>query len=119
MVKIESVKRGMASFLDSELMPKIPNTDPLKKFGAGVVIALAISGMDNVVKNLSQHRLVSMAGLSDGENVDLDALTNAISKNIPQEGVKMNLPMLGVITLDPEDVDKLTKRIMQAEAGEI
>lgn len=119
MVKLESVKRGMASFLDSELMPKIPSTDPLKKFGAGVVIALAISGMDNVVKNLAQNRLVSLAGLSDGETVDLDAIANAISKNIPQEGVKMDLPMIGVITLDPEDVEKLTQRIMQAEAGEI
>ena len=117
MVKLESVKRGMAAYLDKELMPKIPNTDPLRKFGSGVVISLAISGMDNVVKNLSQNRLVALAGLSDGENVDLDAVKKAISDNMPQGGLTMVLPLIGEITLHGEDVEELEKMIMQAEAG--
>lgn len=119
MVKIESVKRGITAFLDSELMPQIPNTDPLRKFGSGVVISLAISGMDNVLKNLSQNRLVSLAGLSDGENVDLDAIKKAISANMPENGLKMSLPLIGDLTLHEEDVEALEKRIMQAESGEI
>lgn len=119
MVKIESVKRGMTAYLDADLMPQIPNTDPLKKFGAGVVIALAISGMDNVIKNLAQNRLVSLAGLSDGETVDLDAIKKAIAANMPEGGLKMSLPLIGNLTLNEADVEKLEKMIMQAEAGEI
>lgn len=119
MVKTESVKRGIAAYLDSELMPQIPNGDPLRKFGSGVVISLAISGLDNAIKNLSQNRLVGLIGLTDGESVDLDSVIAAAKANMPEGGLKIALPVIGELTFHAEDADKLADMIARAEAGTI
>lgn len=116
MVKIESVKRGIASYLDSELIPQI--NDPLRKFGTGVVISLAIAGMGNAAKNLSQNQFVSMIGVTDGESVDLDALAAAAKANMPEGGLKISLPAIGDMTLHAADVDEIVRRITMVEKGE-
>lgn len=116
MVKLESVKRGIASYLDSELIPQINN--PLGKFGAGVVISLSLTNLGNVAKNSVHNPIVSMIGVTDGESVDIEALAAAAKANMPKEGLKLSLPAIGDFTFHEADVEELVNLITMAEKGE-
>ena len=111
MVAISKIEQGIAAYLDSELMPQLPNTG-IEKVLAGTAMSLAIRRSGKILDGYKNNKAVQMLGLMDAEgNVDVDVLAEELKKNIPAEGVKIDVPIIGAMTFHKEDVDKLHEYI--------
>lgn len=112
MVSIDKIEKGVASYLDGELMPQLQNNG-LEKVIVGTVVSLAISKSGAIVAGYKDNKLVRMLGLMDDDgNVDVEVLATELKKNIPKEGVKVDIPIIGTMTFHKNDVDKLYEHIM-------
>lgn len=111
MVTIGKIEQGVAAYIDSELMPKLPSTG-LEKVLAGTAIGLAIRRSGKIIESYKDNKTVQMLGIMDAEgNVDVDALAEELKKNVPADGVKVDVPIIGVMTFHKDDVDKLHEYI--------
>lgn len=111
MVSINKIEQGVAAYLDSELMPKLPNSG-FEKVLAGTALSLAIRRSGNILDSYKNNKAVQMLGIMDKDgNVDVDVLAEELKKNIPTEGVKVDVPIIGALTFHKDDVDKLHEYI--------
>lgn len=111
MVAIDKVEQGVAAYLDSELMPQLPKSG-FEKVLAGTAISLVIRRSRNILEGYKNNKTIQMLKLMDENgNVDVDVLAEELKKNIPQEGVKVEVPLIGALTFRKEDVDKLYEYI--------
>jgi hypothetical protein len=115
MVSLSKIEKGIAEYLDTELMTKLPQNG-FQRVIAGTAISLAIRKSSNIVAGLKDNSFVKMLELMDDEgNIDIDILKEEVTKQIPETGVKADFPMIGVVTFHKDDVDKLYKYIIAAE----
>lgn len=107
MVSIESIERGMARFVDTEIMPAI-KTDGIKGFAIGAAASLLVKRGGNILRSYAKHPLLQQMGLvtADGA-VDLDAMRDAAKENIPVGGLQVDLPMGISMRITTADVDNL------------
>lgn len=103
-VTMQQISEGVARYIDSELVPKVPG---IRKWMLGVAGAFAGKIVENAMRDYSS--LLSGAGIigEDGM-VDLDKFMPSFKSQANKSGpVTEHLPMLGDITFDSSDVDKL------------
>lgn len=115
MVSINKIEQGVAAYLDSEIMPQLQNGS-LEKVIAGTAISLAIRKSGKILAGYKNNKAIQMLELMDSEgNVDVDILAEELKKNIPTEGFKIEVPLIGAMTFHKDDVDKLHKYIVNKE----
>lgn len=113
MTSITNIEQGISSYLDNELMTKLPSNG-IQKVIAATAIAIAIKRIGNVVSSLKDNDFIKMLDIIDEDNnVDVDILRDELKKQIPEDGVKTDIPMIGVITFHKNDVDRLYDYIIQ------
>lgn len=111
MVSIDKIEQGVAAYLDSELMPQLP-TNGVQKVIAGTAISLLIKRSGMILESYKNNQLVKMLGIMDSEgNVDVDILAEELKKNMPKEGVKVDVPVIGTLTFKENDIEKLYEYI--------
>lgn len=65
-----------------------------------------------ILDSYKDNQLVKMLGIMDSEgNVDIDVLAEELKKNMPKEGVRVDVPIIGTLTFKENDVDKLYEYI--------
>ena len=112
MVSVDKIEKGVANYLDGELMPQL-QTNGLEKVIVGTVASLAIRKSGTIIAGYQDNKLVQMLGIMDEKgDIDVDTLVEEVKKNMPKEGVKVDVPILGTLTFHKEDVDKLYDYIM-------
>lgn len=113
MVSIDKIEKGIAAYMDSEIMPQLPNGG-LEKVLAGTAMSLVIRRSGNILDGYKNNKAVQMLGLMDADgNVDVDILAEELKKNISSDGLKVEIPMIGKMTFHKEDVDKLHEYITE------
>lgn len=111
MVTIGKIEQGIAAYLDSEVMPQLP-TEGFEKVLAGTAISLLIRRSGKILDGYKNNKTVQMLGIMDADgNVDVDMLAEELKKNVPTEGVKIEVPIIGKMTFHKDDVDKLHEYI--------
>lgn len=111
MVSIDKIEQGVAAYLDSEVMPQLPSTG-FEKVLAGTAMSLVIRRSGRIIESYKDHKAVQLLGLMDSEgNVDIEVLAEELKKNLPKEGMKIDVPIIGAMTFHKEDVDKLYEYI--------
>lgn len=111
MVTIKQIEDGIATYLDSELMPKLPNSG-LEKVIVGTALSLFIRKSGTIIGGYKDNKAVQMLGVMDHEgNVDVDLVYEELKKNIPDNGVKIEVPIIGGMTFHKEDFEKLYEYI--------
>ena len=112
MVHIDKVKRGLADFIEAELLPKMEAAD---SWLIGVAATLLISELDGVMKSLNENKLIrAMHIIHDDGSVNIEKLYPVAMEHIRRTGhLKMDFPLVGAITLDEHDLEHLYRRIMQ------
>lgn len=118
MVNVGQIKRGLANFVDDEILTKIPGGS-LKRTLVGTGIGLYLSNLDNVISGLSGNTFVAGLGVIDERgNIDIDRLAEEIKRNMPPEGIKIDLDIMGFhlgdMTLHASDVEALRAHIVNA-----
>ena len=112
MVPSKQVTSGLAKFADREIVSKLP-VGTVKRVAAGAAMALALKRSEQLMAQLSSHPVVSALGIVDSAgNVDVDALREAVSAQIPDSGMVFDAPVLGTIKLFQADVDALYRDIV-------
>lgn len=118
MVTIDQIEKGLAAYLDKELMPLIPEAG-FQRVLIGTGIGLAIRRNRGRIDELKSNPVVKMLGIFDetGTKVDLDAIREELSKQIVKEGFKIEVPTIGNLTFHKEDIDKLYNYIVNSSVG--
>jgi hypothetical protein len=106
---INTLKQALAGFLDGEFIPKYRQThSAAAAYGVSVVAALAIDNLSVTAGKLIDNPLVSYLGVIDGNrNLDVDKIVGIMRQKMPNEGLRVAVPMVGTLVFSREDVDAL------------
>lgn len=118
MVNIGQIKRGLASFVDAEILPAIP-AGTLKRTLIGAGVGLYLANLEKTLSGLSDNALVAALGIIDeAGNVDIDKLAEELKRNMAPEGLKINLDVMGFhlgdMTLHQSDIESLRVHIVNS-----
>lgn len=107
MVGIDKIEKGIASYVDNELMPNLPKNG-IEKVIIGTGIGLAIRKSGKILNELKENKVVLALDIVDqnGE-VDIDLLAEELKKHIEASGFVVEVPMLGEMRFHKGDIDKL------------
>lgn len=115
MVSIDKIKRGLANYADAEIISKIPGGG-LKKLLIGTGLSLYISNLERVILENKDNIFITGLGVMhpDG-NIEIEKLAEAIKSRMPDEGVQVNIELLGLeMKLNRSDVDVILSYIFNA-----
>lgn len=112
MTTIEQIKRGAARYLDEEFTKKITGW---QRWVIGAGGAMALENLDAMLPSLRAHPVVKALGIFDETGtVDLDRVYAYVRAEAQKGPVTFSTPLLGAVTLNSQDVEKLYNCITQA-----
>ena len=98
----EQVTKGIISYIDNEVIAKLPTTG---KILAGTAVALAVRNNSTLLNNAWEFGKDLGVVNSDGL-MDVDQLTNVLRENANRYGaIVMEYPLIGKLTFTADDVD--------------
>lgn len=102
---VEQIQRGVSRYLEEEFVNKMGGWQKWI-FGAGA--GMYIAKLNEVIGTYKTNPIVSQLGIfPDGGGVDVDAIYRAVKEQAVKSPVTFDAPMLGSVTLNSADVDKL------------
>jgi len=113
MVSMDRIERGIAKYLDTEFMPQL-RSGGFERVLVGTAASLMIRKVGMIAASYKDNKLVKMTGIIDEKgDVDVEAIAAELKNNITNEGVKIDIPVIGTVIFHKEDVDKLRSYIME------
>lgn len=111
MIPMDKVQRGLAAFLDRELIPSLTGWDKVLVGGtAGVAVA-------KLPKIVEQYPIISALDIYDRVNnqLDVDTLYQAVVPYMGAEALPARIPLLGItLKIGRPQVDALYHYIKEA-----
>lgn len=113
MVSIERVQRGVASYISTELEPQM---EGFKKWMFAIASSELISAvLPAYVENLSKNKMVALTGIvREDLSIDVERLYKRVRPAAEKSPARVELPFIGGITFNAEDVDALYNCIMRS-----
>ena len=109
MYDYNKVINGIAKYIDTEIVDKILGW---KKWVVGSGLGLALSNSTNVFNQLKNNEFVKMLNIIDKDNkIDVDKIYKELKKQAKKSSITFELPMVGSITLNDQDIEKLYELI--------
>lgn len=108
---IDKIKRGVARYVDNEIIGRM--TDSTSRWIAGGVAALAINNLGETAIQYEQNPFVAMLGVMKDGDVDVEAAYQAFAPRMVEK-VSFVLPVVGKLTFDRSDLDRLMECIREA-----
>lgn len=98
----EQVTKGLISYIDNEVIAKLPTTG---KILAGTAVALAVRNNSTLLNNAWEFG--KGLGVMNGDGLmDVDQFANVLRENANRYGaVVLEYPLIGKLTFTAEDVD--------------
>lgn len=111
MIPISQVQRGVAQYVDAEIVAKMSGWQKWV-FGAGA--GVVASKMPGIVSELKQNKFTQMLGLvNDRDEIDVDTLYAQFLEQARRTGaITVSIPMIGALTLNEDDVTRLYQYIV-------
>lgn len=114
MVTIAQVQRGVARFVDAEIVPRL---SAVEKLVVGGGAGLLTAKLPEMLAGYAEHKMVTALGLYDAEHeeIDLDAVYSAIKPYIGADPIPVTVPFVGIkLKFTQREFDTLYKYIMEA-----
>jgi hypothetical protein len=109
---MEKVKRGVARYVDDELVGKMSGW---QRWVIGAGFAMYLENFSSNMQKLKEHPVVKSLGLMDDNgNIAVERMYQHIKMQAQKGPVTLEIPAVGSVTLHDSDVDKLYTLIMQA-----
>lgn len=115
MATISQIEAGACRYIDAEIAPKIPTNIPngqLKKIAAVTGAVYAIRS--NLRQAATNPALTAIGAVDADGNIDVEGLAEMAMAQIPEQGFKVTVPILGDLTFFAKDVEKAVKYIKEA-----
>lgn len=110
MVTFMQVKQGLGGYITHEIIAKMAGW---QQWVAGAFVALVMSKADQIFEQFKNNPAILMLGvISENGEIDIDALHGAFRQQA-KEPVRIDLPMIGSITLSAADIDSIYQYIKQ------
>lgn len=117
MVSVDKVEKGIGTYLDEQLMPKLPVTG-LYKVLIGTGVSISVKRIGKAIDNLKTNPVLNSLELVDKDgNIDVDIVITELKKQIPQEGLKLQYNKFGNldITITQSDLEEVLRCIKTAK----
>lgn len=114
MVSVSQVQVGVVKYIDDEILSKIQGWE---KWVLGAGAGIAARRTVNIFNALKSSNVVKMLGIIDeNDMIDIDLLHEEFAKQAKDKGaITFNVPLIGALTLNASDVEKLYSYIVNAE----
>ena len=108
-ISITSAQQGLAAFIDGEFIPKIKKThSAVASYGIAVAAALLIDNLGKTIDQLAENPLIAYLNIIDADrNIDAEKLLGAARSQMPSDGLRVAVPLVGTLVFTKEDVDAL------------
>ena len=104
MVTYEQVINGLTKFIDNEIISQLSgNQKILLGIGAGV----ALRKGENLYNGLKNNSMIKMLGIINEDKIDIETLYEEAKKQATKEVIRVEIPMIGTLKLNEEDIMKL------------
>ena len=111
MVSLAQVRKGLTKYIDEEFLLKL---NGWQKWVFGALAGVALLRIDEIFNVLKGNEIVKMLGVIDEfDNIDLDTLYAEFSKQARKSAITFTVPVVGPVTLNGTDVDKLYRYIKE------
>ena len=112
MVTMDQIKRRAARYVDAEFTAKMSGW---QRWAVGAGAAMALENLEVSMSGLLEnHAVRAMGVLDEAGNVDLDRVYTSLKKQAQKGPVTFQMPLLGAVTINEQDVDKIYTCILQA-----
>lgn len=111
MYEFSKVINGVAKYIDTEIVNKITGW---QKWIVGGAAGIVLSNATNIFNQLKENEFVKMLSIIDENDlIDVDKIYQEMKKQAQKGAVTFNAPMIGAITLNEQDIDKLYNLIKE------
>lgn len=111
MVTVKQVQTGIVRYVDNDLLPHL---EGMKKIGLGIYMGLASENIGAAIQKYKDHPAVAMLNVvTDDGMVDIDKVYT-VAKPMFDQKQSIDLPLIGRVTFDGSDVEKLYRYISEA-----
>lgn len=112
MVSVEKIQRGIARYIDAELLPKAEGKDKWILTG---ISSLYLAKLPNIIQQVKNNPAVKLTGvISDDGMIDLESLINSVRPAARQSPAIINIPFGGEIRFTEQDLNTIYNYISQA-----
>lgn len=111
MIPIAQAQAGIVKFIDTEIVPKLSLTEKIIIGAGGGIVAAKLPDV------LSAYPITATLGIYDAEHqeIDIDALYNAVKPYIGADPVPITIPIAGVtLKLGQREFEKLYRCMKEA-----
>lgn len=112
MLHYSRVIRGIANYIDTEIVGKLNGS--WKAWLLGSAAGLAMARSEALFRTLAGNPIAAALGVIDGENVDVDAIMAELRKQAQRGNMTVVLPIVGPVTFGLADVEALDRHIKGA-----
>ena len=110
MYNYNRVINAIARYMDDEIVNKLSG---VQRWVVGTGTGLILSKGKEVFNDLRNNEVVKMLHIIDGDNIDVDTLYGELKKQAQKSSATLNMPMIGTITFNENDIDKIYDLIKQ------
>lgn len=112
MVSMDMVQRGINRYMEQEIISRLPEGS-LGRFAANAAKYVFVARSGNAMSALAENPIAKAFGLTADGQLDIDLAADAARESIPDNGLKVDAPVLGRMTFHRGDVDTLVRMIME------
>lgn len=111
MYEYNKVITAIAKFVDSEIVDKITGW---QKWVVGSGVGIALSNSTNFFNQVKKNELVKMLNIIDKDDkINVDKIYKELKKQAKNSPITFNAPIIGAVTFNEQDVDKLYELIKE------
>ena len=110
MVNLAQVQLGVEKYIENEIITKIVDW---RKWVVGAGVSMALSRSTEIFNQIKDHPVVKVMGvIDDNDMIDIDKLHAEFAKQAQRGAITFDVPLMGALTLNAADVDKLYSYIV-------
>lgn len=100
---------GIVKYIDTEIVEKIMGW---RKWIVGGGIGIALSNMTDVFNQVKNNEFVKMLNIVDKDDkINVEKIYKEMKKQAKKSAITFDAPIIGAITLNEQDVDKIYEMI--------
>lgn len=110
MIAYSKVINGITKYIDDEIVNKLAG---LQKWVVGAAAGIMLTKGTEIFNGLKTSPLIKSMGIINGnDEVDVELIYKELKKQAQKGAVTFDIPLLGALTLNEQDVDKLYNKII-------